>query len=117
MDKLNATVKVCFYDYGNTEDIQVDNLRKGEPRYFELAPQAVSFQMANIEASNESEWLSKELQLLREEIVYNDFSGQIIQVGSIGNPPILYMFDGVGLKKFTGRQASSRRCRAELCNC
>ena len=80
---------MCFYDYGNTEEISGRDLRKGESKYFELTPQAVLFQMSNIEASNGNAWLPKEFELLQEQLRYRKFSGQVKRIGSIGNPPIL----------------------------
>ena len=79
---------MCFYDYGNTEKVPVRDLCKGESKYFELAPQAVLFQMSNIEASNGNAWLPKEFELLQEQLRYNEFSGQVKQIGSIGNPTL-----------------------------
>ena len=112
---------MCFYDYGNTEKVPVRDLRKGESKYFELAPQAVLFQMSNIEASNGNAWLPKEFELLQEQLRYNEFYGQVKQIGSIGNPTLLNLFrergsavsladrlisEGIGRKCVTNRQTS-----------
>ena len=115
-------MKVCFYDYGNTEEISGRDLRKGESTYFELTPQAVLFQMSNIEASNGNAWLPKEFELLQDQLRYSKFSGQVKQIGSIGNPPILNLFhefgsttsladtlisEGIGRKCITSRHTST----------
>ena len=101
-DNIQGIAKPAIHrsscDYGNTESVRVADLRRGEPRYFELAPQAVPFLLANLEASNGSEWLAKEFDLLKERIQYAEFSGQVIQVGCVGNHPVLFMFDGLGSK-------------------
>ena len=94
--KLRGSVKVCFYDYGNTEEVPVKDLRKGQSKYFELSPQAIPFQMSNLEASNGKAWLPKEFELLQEQLRYHEFSGQVKQTGSIGNPPRLNLFHELG---------------------
>ena len=66
-DQLWESVKVSFYGYGNTEKVPVRDLCRGESKYYELAPQAILFQMSNIEASNGNVWLPKEFELWQEQ--------------------------------------------------
>ena len=101
--------------------VPVRDICRGESKYFELAPQAILFQMSNIEVSNGNAWLPTEFEFWQEQLQYNEFSGQVKQIGSIGNPSLLNLFhehgstisladqlisEGIGCKCVTNRQTS-----------
>ena len=94
--KSASNVKVCFIDYGNEEAVSTKDIAKAQPKYFVLPPQATAFILADIQPRNGFAWAAEELIQLSEQLVYRELPGQILSTGTVGNPPVIRLFEEAG---------------------
>lgn len=81
-------VTVFFIDYGNEEVVGVTDIAKGREEHFQLPPQASPYLLADIE-SRGIQWTKEEIDGLSELLIYGEFEGTVVSVGTVGNPPTL----------------------------
>ena len=92
VDKSVGVVKVFFIDFGNTETVTFLSVIKGAPKYFALPPQAAKFRLADISPAN-CGWSSGETDYLKEKLSYGEFSGIVLEAGTVGLGPTVRVFD------------------------
>ena len=85
IDNNSGMAQVFFVDYGNTETVNLCDIREPLPEFFSLPAQAVSFSMAEMSPIG-SEWSQGAIKALQELAVEKSLTCEIVGLDEDGYP-------------------------------
>ena len=86
VDNSSGTAKVFFVDYGNSETVDLADVRELLPDFFTLPAQAVSFSLAEMSPIGGGEWSQSAISAFQELVVDKYLNCEVVGLDDDGYP-------------------------------
>ena len=85
IDNSSGTAQVFFVDFGNTETVNLDDIKECHPDFFTLPAQAVSFSLAKMSPVG-GEWSQGAINSFKELVVNQSLTCEVVGLDEDGYP-------------------------------